>query len=408
MEVIETNGKTISNVTSFVGSLLLAYSFWRITKDVSFPGKWAVIPVLGAILIIMAGPRAWVNRTILSNRVAVWFGLISFPLYLWHWPLLSFARIIQSEAPSRTIRIAAVALSVVLAFLTYKLVERPIRWSRNANAKATALVMLMTIVGYVGYNTYDRDGFRFRFNPNISMNEDEITSERAKYWAGSLERNFQSSPTKVIVFGDSQGFDIYKSMLNDEDLGLKIFGTNTTCTSFNMAKIGTQDVNGKICQDLFDKLIKSDELKTARYLIYSFFWSKREEPQSARENYQTVVKKIKEVNPSIQIIFFGPKPLLGKSWVSINVMTKNQKSSLGLNGFLNSIKWIRDEDAAYVKELSQDLNVVFIDVNEVFCSDGCQFYADHKFSYFDQNHWTELGGAIFYRKLSRKIHLFDR
>ena len=50
--------------------------------------------------MIAAGSRAWLNRFVLSNRFLVWIGLISFPLYLWHWPLLSFARIMQNETPS--------------------------------------------------------------------------------------------------------------------------------------------------------------------------------------------------------------------------------------------------------------------------------------------------------------------
>jgi peptidoglycan/LPS O-acetylase OafA/YrhL len=156
------NGKTLSNALSFLGLFLLAYGFYRINKDFSFPGKWAVVPVLGAILIIFSEPNAWGNRTILSNPIAVWFGLISFPLYLWHWPLLSFARIIESEVPSRGVRIGAVLLAIVLAWLTYKFVERPIRLGKHSKVKTTALVVLMLVVGYVGYNTYDRGGLEFR------------------------------------------------------------------------------------------------------------------------------------------------------------------------------------------------------------------------------------------------------
>ncbi len=158
----EADGKTLSNVLSFFGLLLLVYGFWRINKELSFPGKWALAPVLGALLIITAGSKAWVNRTILSNKVAVWFGLISYPLYLWHWPILSFARIVESEVPSRNIRIAAVALSIALAWLTYKIVERPLRFGKHSEAKVAVLVVLIAIVGYVGYNTFERDGLRFR------------------------------------------------------------------------------------------------------------------------------------------------------------------------------------------------------------------------------------------------------
>jgi peptidoglycan/LPS O-acetylase OafA/YrhL len=155
-EPVEAEGKTLSNVFSFIGLLLLAYGFWRINKELNFPDKWALVPVLGTALIITAGSKAWVNRKILSNKIAVWFGLISFPLYLWHWPLLSFARIVESEVPSRNIRIAAVVLSIALAWLAYKLVERPIRLGKGRKANVTILVVLMAIVGSVGYYSYSK------------------------------------------------------------------------------------------------------------------------------------------------------------------------------------------------------------------------------------------------------------
>jgi hypothetical protein len=122
------NRALTNHAISIFAVLLLLYGFWRIDKDLGFPGKWAIIPVLSAVLMIFAGPKAWVNRTILSNRIAVWFGLISFPLYLWHWPILSFARIVEGEVPNSSIRIAAIVISIALAWLTYKLIECPIRF----------------------------------------------------------------------------------------------------------------------------------------------------------------------------------------------------------------------------------------------------------------------------------------
>jgi peptidoglycan/LPS O-acetylase OafA/YrhL len=148
----KADGKSLANVTSFIGLLLLLYGFWQINKELSFPGKWALIPVLGAVLIIMAGSKAWVNRTILSNRIMVWFGLISFPLYLWHWPLLSFARIIEGEVPSRNLRIALVILSIALAWLTYRFIERPVRFGNYKNRlKIILLCSCALITGFLGF-----------------------------------------------------------------------------------------------------------------------------------------------------------------------------------------------------------------------------------------------------------------
>lgn len=122
------------SVVSFIGMGFLIISFCLINKDMGFPGYWALLPVLGSVLIILAGPKAWVNRKILSNKIFVWFGLISFSLYLWHWPLLSFGRIVYSDTPSLNYRIVAVLLSVVLAWLTMKFVERPLRFGAHKSS----------------------------------------------------------------------------------------------------------------------------------------------------------------------------------------------------------------------------------------------------------------------------------
>lgn len=142
---------TVINIISFVGFFLLLYGFWRITKSMVFPGKWAVLPVLGTVLMIAAGPEAWINRNILSNKVAVWFGLISYPLYLWHWPILSFARILENEMPARDVRIMAVLFAIFLAWLSVKMIERPLRHgNKSPRFSVVMLCALMAVIGVVG------------------------------------------------------------------------------------------------------------------------------------------------------------------------------------------------------------------------------------------------------------------
>ena len=119
------------DASALTGILLLTLAVLFITQEKRFPGWWALLPAIGTYLILSAGPYAWFNRTVLSNRVLVWFGLISYPLYLWHWPLLSFIRIAGGQTPLLEIRIGAVLLSVILAWLTYILVEKPIRSGKH-------------------------------------------------------------------------------------------------------------------------------------------------------------------------------------------------------------------------------------------------------------------------------------
>ena len=207
-----------SSTMSVVAALLLAFGFWHIDKRVGFPGKWALVPVLSAVLLIFAGPGAWVNRVILSNRIAVWIGLISFPLYLWHWPLLTYARILHSKVPAAPVRGAIVLVSIVLAWLTYRLVERPVRLGRRrAGFKVAALVALMPVVGVVGYDTFVRYGLAFRevvkINTSIATGNDGGPGVELVHDCGLSETDkalffgcFKDprGPVKYALLGDSK------------------------------------------------------------------------------------------------------------------------------------------------------------------------------------------------------------
>ena len=150
------------NYFSFAGFLIITIGIFSFTIQSPYPGWRVLIPTLGAALIMLAGSQAFINRYFLSNRIMVWFGLISFPLYLWHWPLLSFAQILESGTPPATLRIILVIISVGLAYASFRWVEAPMRSNHFSTLKVTALIGLMAIIGFIGYNVYSRDGLSFR------------------------------------------------------------------------------------------------------------------------------------------------------------------------------------------------------------------------------------------------------
>jgi peptidoglycan/LPS O-acetylase OafA/YrhL len=119
------------NWQSTAGLSLILVAVALLSRKSAFPGWWALLPTLGTFLIISAGPKAWLNRTFLSSRGMVWVGLISYPLYLWHWLLLSFAWIARGRMPPSSTRAALVALSFLLAYLTYFYIERRVRAGRE-------------------------------------------------------------------------------------------------------------------------------------------------------------------------------------------------------------------------------------------------------------------------------------
>jgi len=146
------------HVISVIGALLIAASVIVIDQSRHFPGRWAMLPVLGSALLIAAGPDAVINRVVLSQRLVVGIGLISYPLYLWHWPLLTLMRLVEGETPPAGMRLTAVLISLLLSWLTYAIVEKPIRFGPRRRLTVAALCVLLAGIGTAGFYTYRADG----------------------------------------------------------------------------------------------------------------------------------------------------------------------------------------------------------------------------------------------------------
>ncbi len=149
-------------VISWVSLLLIMGSIFFLTDKMPFPGYWALLPTLGAAGLILSGMSCSVNQLILASKPFVAIGLISYPLYLWHWPLLSFARILNSQTPSLEVRICLVLLSGVLAWLTFRYVEKPIRYSQRFPHAVKWLILWMVAILLMGHAINRWDGLKFR------------------------------------------------------------------------------------------------------------------------------------------------------------------------------------------------------------------------------------------------------
>lgn len=148
----------LKHAISITGLVMILGGSMLINRSLHYPGSWALIPSLGALCIIGAGPTAWVNKHLLSRKLFIGIGLISYPLYLWHWPLLAIANITAEKSPSIYLRCAIVLLSFGLAYLTYRLIELPIRRSHQSRLTALLLLISISAIGLLGLLTFKAGG----------------------------------------------------------------------------------------------------------------------------------------------------------------------------------------------------------------------------------------------------------
>ena len=153
---------------SFFGLSVLILCIIFYDNNTDFPGFMALIPVTATALIILFCSDKSVIGRVLSNKILVFIGLISYSTYLWHQPLFSFSRLAMLNEPSNLFFILLILTSFILAFITYRLIESPFRKNLNIPMYGYFLTAILLIsLGFLGYYS---EGFKSRF--------DEFTTKR--------------------------------------------------------------------------------------------------------------------------------------------------------------------------------------------------------------------------------------
>jgi peptidoglycan/LPS O-acetylase OafA/YrhL len=157
--------RKLREITALLGLVLISVAAFKLTAKAEFPGWRAALPVAGTALLI-ASPGSFLNYTFLENSLLVRIGLISYPLYLWHWPLLVFApkAIYNLNDTKRAIILAA---CFGLAWATYRFVEKPIRTGRYGSLKAASAGLAMASISAFGVWTVYGAGLTWRFPAEI-------------------------------------------------------------------------------------------------------------------------------------------------------------------------------------------------------------------------------------------------
>ena len=229
----EHRAAALNNGFAVLGLLLVLGASVGLDQRTPYPGAWALLPVVGAWLLILAGPGAWLNREILASRVAVFIGRISYPLYLWHWPILSFARILSGASPAPSVRFAVLALSFLLAWLTYVAIEMPLRaWSRIW-AKSAALCLAIGLLGAVGFHTAQHGGLGFRAIARLSGSQADdggdggnslsdcgIEDRASKTLFGNCAKD-KRGQVRFALLGDSKAAALYPGLVRTSHAGAR-------------------------------------------------------------------------------------------------------------------------------------------------------------------------------------------
>ena len=187
-------------ITGFIGFLIILTSIYLIDNNNFFWGL-VLLPVAGSSLIIFSDKNSFLNKNILSNKFLVFIGLISYPLYLWHWPILSFAIIYQDLWPDRYYRFLLLFITFLLATVTYIFFEKPLRF--NKKIKNLELILILSILLIIIFSIFLKKNIYNKYSSEqISLIQKVISLEK-----NSKNLIYNSNIDNCFVTSEKEGLD---------------------------------------------------------------------------------------------------------------------------------------------------------------------------------------------------------
>ena len=418
------------NVAGVLGVAMVLDAIVLLNRVDPYPGVLALVPCVGTALIIWAGPAAWINKYVLASKPLVYVGLISYPLYMWHWPILSFLRIAYGYGVDDTPgwgKLVVVVGSLLLAAMTYHFVEKPIRrFARGRWRKIVAIGLLgsVALVGLFGLAVVATDGFPGRYPSAIAMLDHDYdlnssmrggrcflspNQSAASFADACVDPPGQSSRPLMVLWGDSHLADLYfglKAMQTASPIRMAQF-TASNCPPI----IGFERWFRPYCRSINEAVFDRIKLMKPDIVVMSAEWNGMGLPlrpatrQTGLEGLAFTIRTLKSIGIS-RVVVIGSAPIWSQNVPAllINELRSDPARPLPLS-LPRSL--LRGDDDSKLEAAAEQSGAVYVPLIPNLCdADRCQVTTGPYWQdvlTFDEAHFTERGSVFVVRRIYDQV-----
>lgn len=387
----------VAEAIGAAGLGLILYAVFTYTEETAFPGLNALAPVLGSAMVIYAGTaHATLTARALSWKPMVSIGLISYSLYLAHWPIAVFLRYVTLRAPTLPELVAIIAASFVLAYFSWRFIEQPFRRPGNAFprrrlfAAAAAAMVLVSAVGAAGVmsggfawrypdfkelTVFDQSDWKIR---KCFMEGDQTFAD----WGGEDCLLTSGKAENALLWGNSFAAHYAPGIVrNAADIPYNVYhytaaGCPPVLSYYSYALPNCEGFNRHALELIKDKDIKA--------VIISSRWTSLK--LRGLNEIRSTVEALRDIGVKTYVI--GQSTEFGA-----NVDVLDYRS-----GGVETASWTSIIDPGINAELREKIgaDATFIDPLPFLCEDGdtlCEFKRDGVLRYFDFGHFSTAGAA---------------
>ena len=413
--IIQKSGPVKNDTLAFIGLLIIIFSIFANANNnsSSFSILNTLPTVLGAVLVVIYADKNTIISKILSLKIFVGIGIISYSLYLWSQPLLAFARIKSPDNLTPLLKIILIMITFAIAYLSWRYVENPIRHKKTISLKTTMLcsilcICLFSITGFIlpkiekiRFNTYqklilsDREN-NFKILKNSAYDRFGCFFNYNQDATDLIKKNciIDSNKPRLILFGDSEAAHFYEGMQKIfPDRHVMQF-TGTSCRAINFKK------NNDRCKKFYNLFISEvvPKLKIDDIVIISSNWWNTFKEIKATEfslSLKQILLKIKKKTNNV--VIFTNAPEFKKNPYETLAITLADINYENKSVFLPSEN-IWDSDLA-IKSVADEMQIILFNLSEFLCKSdkSCIFRDNNNYFYFDNSHFSFYGSEYVSR-----------
>jgi len=401
----------------YVGILFIILSIFIFHEESKHPGILTLIPISGSVMILIFSESNQ-NKNILNTRFLVFTGKISYSLYLFHLPIISFLLIYFNRKLYSYEILFFIIISYAISYLNYRYIESFFRYKKNKNFNfkyrliiILPIIFLLLIFSYYGHKT---NGFK-----NILFNENQIKLleyQRYNYYEhyradscflDKTENNFNDyddicyQNNNSLIWGDSYAAALSSGWYISKNRKVGLLSSTGCPPTINFNVIGRP--NCKKNNEYIYEIIKKHKPKN---LFLHAKWTRNNYGEDMLKSLNLTIIELKKLDIA-NIYLIGSVPIYEES--VIKNLFRNKQYIQHETQFYNNNKKVKYYDQL-LKEIAKKNEIIFIDVNSLICKENyCKIISkingDYNLITWDDGHLTKEGSILISNKIKEIIKL---